>query len=54
MRAELALLQESISDDPPATLQHIGVIKEGFSTTLDEVINASKHAREWIANLEKK
>jgi len=52
-KSELALLQESISDEPPATLQHTGVIKEGFSTTLDEVINASKHAREWIANLEK-
>lgn len=51
--SELALLQESISDEPPATLKHIGVIKEGFSTTLDEVINASKHAHEWIANLEK-
>jgi len=50
---ELELIQESISDQPPATLQHIGVIKEGFSTALDEVINASKHAREWIANLEK-
>jgi len=49
---ELALLRDSISDEPPATLQHTGVIKEGFSATLDEVINASKNAREWIANLE--
>lgn len=52
--AELALLDESISDEPPATLQHIGVIKEGFSDALDEVINASKHARVWITNLEKR
>jgi len=52
--SELALLQESISDEPPATMQHTGVIKEGFSTALDEVMNASKHAREWIANLEKR
>jgi len=51
---ELALLRDSISDEPPATLQHTGVIKEGFSATLDEVINASKNAREWIANLEKR
>ena len=42
--SELALLQESISDEPPATLQHMGVINEGFSTALDEVVNASKHA----------
>ena len=52
--SELALLNESISDEPPATLQHTGVIKEGFSAALDEVTNASKHAREWIANLEKR
>ncbi len=52
--SELKLLQESISDEPPATLQHMGVIKEGFSTALDEVMNASQHAREWIANLEKR
>ncbi len=51
---ELALLNESISDEPPATLQQTGVIKEGFSAALDEMTNASKHAREWIANLEKR
>lgn len=52
--SELALLNESISDEPPATLQQTGVIKEGFSAALDEMTNASKHAREWIANLEKR
>jgi len=52
--SELALLNESVSDEPPATLQHTGVIKEGFSAALDEITNASKHAREWIANLEKR
>ena len=52
--SELALLKESISDEPPATLQQTGVIKEGFSAALDEMTNASKHAREWIANLEKR
>jgi len=52
--SELALLKESISDEPPATLQQTGVIKEGFSAALDEITNASKHAREWIANLEKR
>ena len=53
-KSELALLNESISDEPPATLQKTGVIKEGFSAALDEMTNASKHAREWIANLEKR
>ncbi len=51
---ELSVLQQSIAEDPPATLQHIGIIKSGYSAALDDVIHASKHARDWIAGLEKK
>jgi DNA mismatch repair protein MutS len=49
---ELRLLQTAIDDDPPATLQNTGIIRPGYSQELDSVIEASKHAREWIANLE--
>jgi len=49
---ELNLLESAISDDPPATLQNTGMIRAGFSAELDNVIEASRHAREWIANLE--
>ena len=49
---ELSLLQNAIDDDPPATLQNTGVIRAGYSAELDGVIEASKHARDWIANLE--
>lgn len=49
---ELSLLDSAISDEPPATLQNIGVIRAGFSAELDGVISASEHAREWIASLE--
>lgn len=49
---ELSLLQNAIDDDPPATLQNIGVIRAGYSQELDSVMETSKHAREWIANLE--
>lgn len=49
---ELQLLEAAIADDPPATLQNVGVIKSGFSAELDGVIERSRHAREWIANLE--
>ena len=48
----LKLLEAAIADDPPATLQNTGVIKNGFSAELDGVIERSRHAREWIANLE--
>jgi DNA mismatch repair protein MutS len=49
---ELALLQNAIDDDPPATLQNTGIIRAGYAQELDAVIDASKHARDWIANLE--
>lgn len=49
---EFSLLQNAIDDDPPATLQNTGVIRAGYSQELDSVIEASKHARDWIANLE--
>jgi DNA mismatch repair protein MutS len=48
----LDLLNAAISDEPPATLQNIGVIRRGYSDELDHVIEASSHARDWIANLE--
>ncbi|MBI5951019.1 MAG: DNA mismatch repair protein MutS [Chloroflexi bacterium] len=49
---EYSLLQNALDDDPPATLQNTGVIRAGYSAELDGVIEASKHARDWIANLE--
>ena len=49
---ELELLESAIEDDPPATLQNVGVIRRGFSSELDQVVDASRHAREWIASLE--
>jgi DNA mismatch repair protein MutS len=49
---EFTLLQSSIDDDPPATLQNTGIIRSGYSVELDGVIEASRHAREWISNLE--
>jgi len=49
---QLSILHNALDDDPPATLQNTGVIRAGYSAELDGVIDASKHAREWIANLE--
>jgi DNA mismatch repair protein MutS len=49
---ELSLLQSAIDEEPPATLQNTGIIRPGYSQELDSVIDASKHARDWIANLE--
>ncbi len=49
---ELDLLIAAIQDEPPATLQNTGVIRAGYSNELDQVLQASQHARDWIDNLE--
>jgi DNA mismatch repair protein MutS len=49
---ELMLLETAIDDDPPQTTANTGIIRPGFSAELDGVIERSRHAREWIANLE--
>jgi DNA mismatch repair protein MutS len=49
---ELLLLQSSIVDAPPSTLQNFGVIRPGYSHELDGTMQASHNAREWINNLE--
>ncbi len=49
---EFNLLSFAITEDPPATLGNSGIINTGFSAELDNVMESSRHAREWIANLE--
>ncbi|HOJ01782.1 MAG TPA: DNA mismatch repair protein MutS [Anaerolineaceae bacterium] len=49
----LTLLTSAIADDPPNTLQNIGIIKKGYSSELDTIYTASHDAKQWIANLEK-
>ncbi|BCY19103.1 DNA mismatch repair protein MutS [Leptolinea sp. HRD-7] len=51
-QSELKLLDEAIADDPPATMQNTGIIRPGYSSELDNIIQSSRDAREWIANLE--
>ncbi len=49
----LALLDTALAEEPPAVLSRAGVIRPGYSAELDGIQSASKHAREWIAGLEK-
>lgn len=51
---DLNLLNRSIEEEPPATLQNIGIIKTGYSKELDQIVLSSKSARNWIAKLEVK
>jgi DNA mismatch repair protein MutS len=49
---EMRLLEAALADEPPATLQNVGVIRPGYSAELDGILERTRHAREWIANLE--
>jgi DNA mismatch repair protein MutS len=42
----------AISDEPPAVLNTIGAIRPGYAQELDDILNATRDARDWIANLE--
>src|SRR5690606_14325833 len=46
------LIVQAITDEPPATLNNTGIIREGFSKDLDTILASTQDARDWIANLE--
>jgi DNA mismatch repair protein MutS len=51
-RAVRAQLEKALTDEPPATLGNLGVIRSGYSERLDQVAESSRAARQWISNLE--
>jgi DNA mismatch repair protein MutS len=48
------LIGRAISEEAPAVVSAGGVIRPGFSPELDQIVSASREAREWIAGLEDK
>ncbi len=46
------LIAVAITDDPPATLANVGIIRDGYSPELDAIVNASASARKYINGLE--
>ena len=47
-----SLIAAAIEDDPPAKVIDGGVIRDGYSTELDELRSVSRDAKQTIANLE--
>jgi DNA mismatch repair protein MutS len=43
----------AVVDDPPGHLRDGGVIKQGYSGEMDELIDGNKAAKRWIASLER-
>jgi DNA mismatch repair protein MutS len=51
--AELAgVLARALVEDPPAVMREGGAIRPGYDSELDQIVEASRAAREWIAGLE--
>ena len=51
---EVDLIRRSINEDPPLLVGEGGVIRQGFSSDLDEFRDSSRNAQEYIAALERK
>ena len=50
----VVLIARAIEDDPPVSLTDGGVIRAGFSADLDQLRHASRDARQYLADLEKR
>jgi DNA mismatch repair protein MutS len=48
------LISRALVPEPPATLSNGGVIAPGYSAELDGIASASRNAKDWVANLERK
>jgi len=46
------LVTRAIADEPPLTLKDGGLIRDGFDDALDELRNAQRSGKDWIAKLQ--
>jgi DNA mismatch repair protein MutS len=46
------LLSSALADEPPSNLRDGGIIRDGWSAELDELRNASRGGKDWIARLQ--
>lgn len=52
MPALIELLGRAVADDPPLAVREGGLIRDGFSDELDELRNASRGGKDWLAKLQ--
>src|SRR6185312_11273334 len=50
--ALVELLSRAIVDDPPLAIKEGGMIRDGFDSALDEIRNATRGGKDWIAKLQ--
>ena len=49
-----SLIDNAIVDDPPMSVKEGGIIKNGYNSTIDELLDATTNGRRWLAELETK
>jgi DNA mismatch repair protein MutS len=50
----ITLIKKAIVDDPPATAKNGGIIREGYSAELDELVTILASGKDWIVQLQEK
>ncbi len=48
----LEILHAKLAEEPPAILGKMGIFRKGAAPELDEILNSTQSARDWIAGLE--
>ena len=48
------LLMDAIDDDPPVSVHEGGILKEGYSSEVDELRMARRDGKSWLSDLEAK
>ena len=46
------LIENSIVEEPPLTVKEGGLIKKGYKSEIDELIEATTNGKQWLANVE--
>jgi DNA mismatch repair protein MutS len=48
----VSLIDNSITDDPPARINYAGIFKKGYSTELDEIKKIASEGKNWVLEYE--
>jgi DNA mismatch repair protein MutS len=52
LQSLVELIEQSIREDAPPTIHEGGIIKTGYQKELDELVQISRDAKDWLARLE--
>jgi DNA mismatch repair protein MutS len=50
----ITLIERAIVDEPPVSITEGGIIRQGFSSELDQIKHTSQNGRQWITELEQR